>query len=64
MKEGLLPTTSLSAHSNAVRAFLIENGVSPDQLFTISYGLEHPSLGHDDAAWKKNRRAQFKIYDR
>src|ERR1700733_7806174 len=27
-----------SRRANSVRAFLIDNGVSPDQLFTISYG--------------------------
>ena len=56
---------ALSAkRSNSVRNFLIENGVNSDQLFTVSYGLERPLLmGHDDAAWKANRRAQFKIYD-
>jgi peptidoglycan-associated lipoprotein len=51
--------------SNAVRAFLIQNGAHPDQLFTISYGLERPiSLGHDESAWRQNRRAQFKLYDK
>lgn len=51
--------------SNAVRSFLIENGVNPNQLFTISYGLERPIvMGHDELSWKKNRRAQFKLYDR
>ena len=54
-----------SKRANAVRAFLIENGVNPDQLFAISYGLERPvALGHDENAWKKNRRAQFRLYDR
>ncbi len=51
--------------ANAVRNFLIENGVNPDQLFTISYGLERPiSLSHDEAGWMANRRAQFRLYDR
>lgn len=53
-----------SKRSNSVRNFLIENGVNPDQIFTISYGVERPLvMGHDEAAWKTNRRAQFKIYD-
>lgn len=51
--------------ANAVRTFLIQNGVNPDQLFTISYGKEKPySQGHDSVAWEKNRRAQFKLYER
>lgn len=50
--------------SNSVRNFLIENGVNPDQLFTISYGLERPLVtSHDESAWRANRRAQFKLYD-
>jgi peptidoglycan-associated lipoprotein len=54
-----------SRRANAVRAFLIQNGVNPDQLFTISYGIERPvAFGHDESAWKQNRRAQFKLYDR
>ncbi len=54
-----------SRRANAVRTFLIQNGVDPEKLFTISYGVERPLvLGHDDAAWKKNRRAQFKLYER
>lgn len=49
--------------SNAIRSFLIQNGVNPDQLFTISYGLERPlAMGHDEQAWSKNRRGQFKLY--
>lgn len=54
-----------SRRANAVRAFLIDNGVNPDQLFAISYGLERPiALGHDESAWHKNRRAEFKLYER
>jgi len=54
-----------SRRSNSVRTFLIQNGVNPDQLFTISYGKEHPVvMGHDEGSWKQNRRSQFKTYDR
>jgi peptidoglycan-associated lipoprotein len=54
-----------SRRSNGVRGYLIDQGVHPDQLFTISYGKERPlALGHDDAAWQENRRAQFKVYER
>ncbi len=52
-----------SKRANSIRNFLIENGVHPDQLFTISYGKERPAaLGHDELAWQQNRRSQFKIY--
>ncbi|MGA8164069.1 MAG: OmpA family protein [Waddliaceae bacterium] len=49
--------------SNAVRDFLIKEGISPEHLFTVSYGKERPlELGHTEDAWSKNRRAEFKIY--
>lgn len=54
-----------SRRANAVRTFLVQNGVNPDQLFTISYGKERPiAQGHDDKAHQQNRRAQFRLYDR
>jgi len=44
----------------AVRAYLIQLGVSGDRLVTISYGEEYPAVvGHDDASWSKNRRCEF-----
>lgn len=49
--------------SNAVRAYLIQEGVNPDNVFTISYGRERPlMLGHNENAWAQNRRAEFKVY--
>jgi len=54
-----------SRRANAVRTFLVQNGVNPDQLFTISYGKERPlAMGHDEQSHNLNRRAQFKLYDR
>lgn len=54
-----------SRRANSIRTFLVQNGVSPDQLFTISYGKEHPLVaGHDENSWSENRRAQFKLYER
>lgn len=51
--------------SNAVRNLLMKEGVSPDNIFTISYGKEKPLVvGHDENAWSINRRAQFKTYER
>lgn len=54
-----------SRRSNAVRNLLIQNGVSQDNIFTISYGKERP-LYHDlnDESHALNRRAEFKIYQR
>jgi peptidoglycan-associated lipoprotein len=44
----------------AVRDYLISVGVPAARLVTISYGEEKPAdPGHDEAAWAKNRRAEF-----
>jgi len=49
--------------ADAVREYLISKGVPPDQLHTISYGEERPlDPGHNEAAWAKNRRVQFQVY--
>jgi peptidoglycan-associated lipoprotein len=54
-----------SRRANAIRAYLISQGVNPDQLFTISYGKERPIVqGHNEDSWGKNRRGQFKIHAR
>ncbi len=42
--------------------YLVTLGVPADRLSIISYGKEMPiDPGHDEAAWAKNRRAQFVI---
>ena len=44
----------------AVREHLTKLGISGDHLVTISYGKERPVAdGHNEAAWKQNRRAEF-----
>ncbi|MCK9781852.1 MULTISPECIES: peptidoglycan-associated lipoprotein Pal [Enterobacterales] len=44
--------------ANAVKMYLQGKGVSDDQLKIVSYGKEKPAvLGHDEAAYAKNRRA-------
>jgi peptidoglycan-associated lipoprotein len=54
-----------SKRSNAVRGLLISYGASPDRIFTISYGKERPLvMEHHEEAWTKNRRAEFKVYQR
>ena len=51
--------------SNSVRNLLIKEGVSPDNVFTVSYGKERPAdFGHTEDSWAKNRRAEFKIYNK
>lgn len=57
---------ALGSHrSNAVRNMLIDDGVNPDNIFTISYGKERPVImGHDEESWQQNRRAEFKVFER
>lgn len=51
--------------SNAVRNALVQAGVDGDHIFTISYGTERPLvLESNEEAWAKNRRVEFKIYQR
>jgi peptidoglycan-associated lipoprotein len=48
--------------SVAARAYLVSLGIPADRLRTVSYGKEFPfDPGHDESAFKKNRRAHFVI---
>lgn len=43
--------------AQAVRDYLVAAGSSADRIATISYGKERPfALGHDENAWRMNRR--------
>ena len=54
-----------SRRANAIRNALINDGIHPDRLFTISYGKERPViLEQHEEGWAKNRRGEFKIYER
>lgn len=49
--------------ANAVREFLIRNGVDAEHVHTVSYGKEKPVVRNlDDQSLRKNRRSEFKIY--
>lgn len=51
--------------SNYVRSLLIQRGVDPSHIHSISYGKEQPiDKGHNASAWARNRRAEFKIYEK
>jgi peptidoglycan-associated lipoprotein len=51
--------------ANYVRSLLIQKGVDLNQIHTISYGKEKPAeFGHNSQAWAKNRRAEYKIYQK
>jgi peptidoglycan-associated lipoprotein len=44
--------------ANAVKNYLVAQGVAAARVTTVSYGKERPMvLGHDEEAWAKNRRA-------
>jgi peptidoglycan-associated lipoprotein len=46
--------------ANAARSYLVQYGIDPGRLTTISYGKERPfDPGHDDAAWVQNRRVHL-----
>lgn len=46
--------------ANSVKDYMISLGISANRLATISYGEEKPLVsGESEAAWKKNRRANF-----
>jgi peptidoglycan-associated lipoprotein len=43
--------------ADAAKKYLAALGVTPDQITSISFGAERPkALGHDEEAWKQNRR--------
>ena len=44
----------------AVREELIRLGIGPTEVDTISYGKDRPAAqGHDESAWRQNRRDDF-----
>lgn len=46
--------------AESVRSYLVNLGVDPSRLKTISYGEERPvDPGHNEEAWAKNRRVEF-----
>ncbi len=49
--------------ANSAKEFVVNLGIDESRLTTISYGEEKPAaMGHNEAAWAKNRRAQFIIH--
>jgi peptidoglycan-associated lipoprotein len=48
--------------AEAVRQFLVGFGLAQDRFEIVSYGEGRPvDQGHDEAAWARNRRAEFVI---
>jgi peptidoglycan-associated lipoprotein len=47
--------------ANAVRDFLVTQGVSGSSLETVSFGEEQPAVvGSDESSWAQNRRVEVK----
>jgi peptidoglycan-associated lipoprotein len=48
--------------AKATKDYLVATGIDAARIATITYGEERPFvLGHDESAWKWNRRAHFVI---
>jgi len=46
----------------SVKDYLVAEGISADRITTISYGKDRPFvMGHDENAWKWNRRDHFSV---
>ena len=44
----------------AAREILVRSGIDPSKVDTVTYGEDKPAvMGHDEAAWSKNRRDDF-----
>jgi len=50
--------------SLSARRYLVALGIAPERLGTVSYGAEKPiDPEHNETAWAKNRRCEFKIVE-
>lgn len=48
--------------ANAVRDFLVLQGVNANRIEVISYGEERPvAMGSNESAWAQNRRAELNV---
>lgn len=48
--------------ADSVKNYLVAEGIATDRISTISYGKDRPFvLGHDENAWKMNRRDHFAV---
>ncbi|HDP35658.1 MAG TPA: OmpA family protein, partial [Candidatus Hydrogenedentes bacterium] len=48
--------------ADAVKKYMVENGIDSGRIETVSYGLTLPAVSNDTPANRKlNRRAEFKI---
>jgi peptidoglycan-associated lipoprotein len=48
--------------ATAAKQAIVAAGIDATRISTVSYGEEHPAdPGHTEAAWAKNRRAEYKV---
>jgi len=51
--------------SNYIRSLIVQRGISPNRVHSISYGKEQPSdQGHNPSSWARNRRTEFRIWEK
>ncbi len=51
--------------ANSIRSLLIQQGVSPEQIYTVSYGKEKLlNMASGPSAWAQNRRVEFKVFSK
>lgn len=51
--------------AKATKDYLVVAGIDPNRVAIVSYGEERPFvLGHDESAWKWNRRSHFVVPSR
>ena len=48
--------------AEAAYKYLVDLGIDGSRMTTVSYGEERPAVeGHNELAWAKNRRDEFKV---
>ena len=48
--------------ADAVRRYMVDLGVPSARMSTVSFGESNPAVqGHDEAAWRYNRRTEFAL---
>jgi peptidoglycan-associated lipoprotein len=48
--------------ANAAKQYLVDLGAPASRMITVSFGEASPAVqGHDESAWRWNRRVEFKV---
>ena len=49
--------------AEAIRRFLLENGIDSSRIMVYAYGEDHPvKKGHDESSWRFNRRVDISVW--